>query len=63
MDDKYLKACPFCGGDVDISDEGDFYMLNCSRCGCGTTFSVMHGEDGVIEASLEESIELWNRRA
>lgn len=58
-----LKPCPFCGGEVIITDEEDFYMISCERCGCGVTFSSLDGEDEIMEASKEETITSWNSRA
>lgn len=27
-----LRACPFCGGEVEIMPEGDFYEIRCDDC-------------------------------
>lgn len=65
-----LKRCPFCGADVRLIDEKDFYMVQCDNCGAGVTFSVKrykYDEYGTSEyvgnATQAETIDRWNARA
>lgn len=61
-----LKPCPFCGSkDVyleDASDEhGELWVIGCKNCFIG--ISAGGGDDGCCDATKEETIKAWNRRA
>lgn len=55
-----LKKCPFCGGEADIYERGDdflvykrkCYSVFCKSCKCGTQY----------ENTEKEAIVDWNRR-
>ena len=61
-----LKSCPFCGStDVYLEDDADggdeYWFIGCKKCFIG--FNAGGGEDGCCDATKEEVIAAWNRRA
>jgi Lar family restriction alleviation protein len=64
-----VKSCPFCGGRPTLfEDNYDKYAIMCENC---NMYFGIELEDGVelengwksIINSLEEAVEMWNRRA
>lgn len=56
-----LKKCPFCGGEVEIDNIGDFdgdnfYMVECKNSECNSAISF-----GEIN-NKEDFIRIWNNR-
>lgn len=54
---KYLRRCPFCGGDAAFQELGGFrtvlqYIAKCERCGINTR----------EYSTQEEAAEQWNTR-
>ena len=54
---KYLRRCPFCGGDAALKELGGFrtvfqYIVECERCGIHTR------EQSTEDAAAEQ----WNTR-
>lgn len=61
MSEIKLKPCPFCGGEPVLKrDRIGIYCVQCTNCGCMTTFQFDFGEGE--EASKRKAADVWNRR-
>ena len=62
-----LKPCPFCGSEdvflEDASDKnGELWVVGCNKC--FVAFSAgSESSEGCADATREETIAAWNRRA
>lgn len=51
---KRLKPCPFCGAKAKLGGAPGWYDTYCTGDGCGARIDMM--------PTLEEALEIWNRR-
>jgi len=56
---KYINSCPFCGGDGELQDEGDWgsMWVECKTCEAQGSWVDKH--DGKTE---DDAIDKWNNR-
>ena len=58
-----LKPCPFCGGEVFISDTNYTSTAFCFYHEIGVKCPVLGGSIHIKAKTIAEAIEAWNRRA
>ena len=61
-DIEFLKPCPFCGGQVEVTIWEGHYIINCPHCLTRVVPPFTIIGDISLEKSYENAVKGWNKR-